>query len=518
MIFFSVKLLVNCGEMLIFASETIKSEDMKSRFLGQKSPLLVPAACLMMGILVGLKVVLPVPMWVLLGLAVVLALLLWRWALAQSVAILACFVLLGWLLVDRQQRLLRVDWPEGEVKYEAVVISEPVEKPKTIAVDILLTQSGRRLKCYLYKDARSRSIKIGDGLRIQSRIRQNSDWRRGTFDYRRYLEIRGFTGSAFVASWKWQKAEVSLRQVARLERTRLYFLKLRSRLLSRVEVDDEAAYAVVAAMTLGEKSALSQELRDIYAVTGAAHVLALSGLHLGIIYSLLSFFVFRRWQVVSQVVLVVCIWAFVFLVGLPVSVVRAAVMLTVYAVCSLGHRDKMSLNTLAFTAMVMLMQNPLSLLDVGFQLSFMAVGAILVFMPLMESWVSQAFLMEHRVVKWLWGMVAVSCAAQIGTAPLVAYYFGRFSTCFLLTNLIVIPAAMLIVWLSLTVLVVPSLAWMLAAVVSFQNGLLTKIAALPGASIEGLHPSGLQVTMVYVVIVSIWLLAGRLYPLRLHVS
>ena len=504
--------------MLIFASETIKSEDMKSRFLGQKSPLLVPAACLMMGILVGLKVVLPVPMWVLLGLAVVLALLLWRWALAQSVAILACFVLLGWLLVDRQQRLLRVDWPEGEVKYEAVVISEPVEKPKTIAVDILLTQSGRRLKCYLYKDARSRSIKIGDGLRIQSRIRQNSDWRRGTFDYRRYLEIRGFTGSAFVASWKWQKAEVSLRQVARLERTRLYFLKLRSRLLSRVEVDDDAAYAVVAAMTLGEKSALSQELRDIYAVTGAAHVLALSGLHLGIIYSLLSFFVFRRWQVVSQVVLVVCIWAFVFLVGLPVSVVRAAVMLTVYAVCSLGHRDKMSLNTLAFTAMVMLMQNPLSLLDVGFQLSFMAVGAILVFMPLMESWVSQAFLMEHRVVKWLWGMVAVSCAAQIGTAPLVAYYFGRFSTCFLLTNLIVIPAAMLIVWLSLTVLVVPSLAWMLAAVVSFQNGLLTKIAALPGASIEGLHPSGLQVTMVYVVIVSIWLLAGRLYPLRLHVS
>ena len=102
MIFFSVKLLVNCGEILIFASETIKSEDMKSRFLGQKSPLLVPAACLMMGILVGQYMVLPVPMWVLLVLMVVLALLLWRWALAQSVAIAACFLLLGWLLVDRR--------------------------------------------------------------------------------------------------------------------------------------------------------------------------------------------------------------------------------------------------------------------------------------------------------------------------------------------------------------------------------------------------------------------------------
>ena len=278
--------------------------------IGKESPLLLPAACLMMGILVGQHVVLAVPMWVLLGLAVVLALLLWRWALAQSVAIAVCFLLLGWLLVDRQQRFLCVDWPEGEVKYEAVVISEPVEKPKTMLVDILLVESGRRLKCYLYKDERSRSVRIGDGLRIQSRIQQNSDWRRGSFDYRRYLEIHGFTGRTFVSSWKWQKAEVSLRQVSRLERTRLFFLKLRSRLLSRINMADEQAYAVVAAMTLGDKSALTQDLKDVYAVTGASHILALSGLHLSIIYALLSLFVFRRWPTVSQVLLVLCIWVF----------------------------------------------------------------------------------------------------------------------------------------------------------------------------------------------------------------
>ena len=106
---------------------------------------------MMVGIVVGAYVTALVPLWGLLAAAVVLALLLWRWALAQSVAVMVCFVLLGWLLVDRQQRLLRVDWPEGEVDYEAVVVSEPVEKPKTVAVDILLTESGRRLKCYLIR-------------------------------------------------------------------------------------------------------------------------------------------------------------------------------------------------------------------------------------------------------------------------------------------------------------------------------------------------------------------------------
>ena len=454
---------------------------------------------MMVGIVVGAYVTAPVPLWGLLAAAVVLALLLWRWALAQSVAVMVCFVLLGWLLVDRQQRLLRVDWPEGEVEYEAVVVSEPVEKPKTVAVDILLTEG------------RSCSVRIGDGLRIRSRIRQNSDWRRGTFDYRRYLEIHGFTGSTFVAGWKWQKAEVSLAHVSRLERTRLYFLKLRSRLLERIRVDDEAAYTVVAAMTLGDKSALTQELKEVYAVTGASHVLALSGLHLGIIYGFLSLFVFSRWRSLMQVLLVLSIWAFVFLVGLPTSVVRSALMLSVYALCSLGHRERMSVNTLAFTAIVVLTVNPQSLFDVGFQLSFMAVLAIFVVVPLTDRFVSQAYLQSHRCLKWLWGMTAVSVAAQLGVAPLIAYYFGRFSVCFLLTNFIVVPAATLIIMLSLTVMMVPSLAYLLIYIVGWQNTILTKMAAIPGASIDGMHPSLLQVAMVYVVIASVCLLADRCY-------
>ena len=490
---------------------------MKSKLFWKEAPLLRLAVCLMAGIVIGDHFVVGWPLLLICVAMVVTALLLWKHEHLQSIAIALCFVVLGWLLMEHQKTSLQVVWPEGEVNYEAVVLSEPVEKPKTMAVDVLLTESGRKLKCYLYKDDRSRGLRIGDGLQIQSRIESNSDWRKGSFDYRRYLEIHGFTGRTFVASWKWQKTRVSLLKLSRLERMRLTFLKYRSRLLEKISAHgtDADAYAVVAAMALGDKSALTQELKDVYSVTGASHVLALSGLHLGIIYTLLSLFVFRRrWQVLSQMVIILSVWAFVFLVGMSTSVVRSAVMLSIYALLSLGHRDRMSVNTLAFTAIVMLMVSPMSLFDVGFQMSYMAVLSILLFVSLLESIFTAEYLMSHRVVRWLWGTVAVSLSAQIGTAPLIAYYFGRFSCYFLLTNFIVIPAAMLILYLSLVVLVVPSLANLLYSIVAALNGLLAQIDAVPGSSIENLHPTKIQTTMIYLIIVAVYLLAVKLTCIR----
>jgi len=492
---------------------------MKSKPFWNEAPLLRLAICLMAGIVIGDQIIVG---WLLLPIflgVVVLALLLWKHEHLQSMAIALCFVMLGWLLIERQKTSLAVAWPEGEVRYEAVVVSEPVEKPKTMAVDVLLAESGHKLKCYLYKDDRSRRLRIGDGLHIQSRITPNSEWHRGTFDYRRYLEVHGFSGRTFVASWKWRKERVSLMQLSRLERMRLTFLRYRSRLLAQISTqgDDSDAYAVVAAMALGDKSALTQELKDVYAVTGASHVLALSGLHLGIIYGLLMLLTGgrrQRFSILFSLFTILCVWAFVFLVGLSTSVVRSAMMLSVYALLSLGHRDRMSVNTLAFTALVMLIVSPLSLFDVGFQMSYLALLSILLFVPLTESLFSADYLMSHRMVRWLWGMVTVSLSAQIGVAPLIAYYFGRFSCYFLLTNFIVVPAAMLILYLSLVVLIVPSFASVLFSVVAALNGLLTRMASIPGASIENLHPTKIQTTMIYLIIVAVYLLAVKLTCIR----
>ena len=284
-------------------------------------------------------------------------------------------------------------------------------------------------------------------------------------------------------------------------------------------VKDEA-YGIVAAMTLGEKSQLDASLKETYSLVGASHVLALSGLHLMIIYTVISLFVgWRRFRTASQVFIVLSIWAFTFLVGLSPSVVRAAFMISIYALLSLGHRERMSVNTLMFTAIVMLLANPLSLYNMGFQLSFMAVLAILLFCPMLERLIPLHIQMEHRWLKALWGLACVSLAAQIGTAPLIAYYFGRFATWFLFSNFVVIPLATLLLylalfsictcwWSGLQALMVTALS----AIVVFMNNLLEGISHLPLRSIEGIHLSTLQLGCIYLLIGSGYVLLSLRYP------
>jgi competence protein ComEC len=251
-----------------------------------------------------------------------------------------------------------------------------------------------------------------------------------------------------------------------------------------------------------------------YAQVGASHVLALSGLHLMIIYAVISLMVgWWRWRMVSQVATVLAVWAFAFLVGLSPSVVRSAFMISVYALASLGYRERMSVNTLAFTAIVMLAVNPLAMYDIGFQLSFMAVLWIVLLNPLMAKIIPLHVQQRHRWLSMLWGMTTVSVSAQVGTAPLVAYYFGRLPVYFLLSNYIVIPAATLILYLALASMMTGwwtalqhILVGALATIVSWMNGALGWIAQLPKSSVEGLNLSTLQVCLIYLLTGALWVL------------
>ena len=300
--------------------------------------------------------------------------------------------------------------------------------------------------------------------------------------------------------------QVSLRtenqQMSGIERVRQRCLEYRQELLDRYRTpsseDDE--YAVVAAMTLGDKSALTKELRETYSLTGASHVLALSGLHLGIIYLLLFRLTFgRRRFWLSQVVIILSIWAFAFLTGLSTSVIRSATMISLYALFSVAERHRSPVNILCFTAIVMLLLNPGSLFDIGFQLSFSAVFAILLLMPLFESFFPEHYFVGRPLQRYIYNMVGLSVAAQIGVAPLIAYHFGRFSTYFLLTNFVVIPAATIILYGALFVVLIPSLAPALLGLVGILNKALGWMTQMPCASIGGLHPSIIQICLLYVV-------------------
>lgn len=489
--------------------------------IAQPSPLLRLLPWLMAGILLEDALATGCSVWGLLA-CVVLTLLLGRWPMWQSVGIEVSVLLVGMVFTARNRASLTFPEEEGWHEIEAVVTSDVVEKEKTYAADVLLTSNGRRLKVYLQKDARSGALQLGHGVMMRTRIERTDSLRLGTFNYGQFLMVNGFTGRCYVKSADWQLTKVEWGRLPRLERLRIRALQCRRQLLTRYkmlsEQSDQTVYALLAAMTLGDKSALTRDLRDIYSVTGVSHVLALSGLHLGILFSL--FFLlgaYGRRLLLSRVLMIVLIWAFALLTGLSVSVVRSALMLTIVTIFSVRGGRISVVNVLCCAASVILLCHPYALFDVGFQLSFLSVFSIVMVMPVLDSFWPEKYLYQHRLVRWLWGLVDVSVAAQIGTAPMVAYYFGRLPVYFIISNIVVVPCVYAVLWLCLCYLLLPfmRIGQMLFWVVGTMHSALTVIARWPCASIEGLHPTPLQVAMVYVIIVSLYLVVVKLRRIKI---
>ncbi len=436
-----------------------------------------------------------------------------RW---QTIAIYAVVLLLGMAWSNISLKKLNIKWSDGSIPLDVVVISEPVVKERFIVFDALTVNGHHKIRYRISKDKYSEQIAIGQGLHTISEIKAIHQWYNGHFDYQRYMLCHRFCGETFVGRGRWQWKTLTLDGLSLIQRARLHALLLRHKLLQHYrqwKFTDEQ-YGIVAAMTLGDKSQLTPQLRDIYSQVGASHVLALSGLHLMIIYAVISMFIgWWRFRTLSQVLTVLSIWAFAFLVGLSPSVVRSAFMISVYALLSIGYRERMSVNTIAFTAIIMLIINPFSLYDVGFQLSFMAVLAIILFNPLFTAIIPLHILQRHRWLNIIWGLTTVSISAQVGTAPLVAYYFGKLPTYFLISNFIAIPLATLILYLVLVCLATfwwsslqLLLATVLAEVVGFMNSLLSMVATLPKNSIENISLSPLQLSLTYLFITCLWLL------------
>ena len=311
-----------------------------------------------------------------------------------------------------------------------------------------------------------------------------------------------------------------------IQRAQANALELRNQLVNTLSDKglEQQELAIVSAMTLGDKSLINKELRSDYSRAGASHVLALSGLHLGIIYFVFSFMT-ARWRrryhhwsrPVSEGLILITMWSYVVLVGMSPSVVRAAIMMTVYSLLSLQNRNRSSLNALAFTAIIMLVADPMILFNISFQLSFVAVAFILLYQGRIYSLIPSS---THPIIKWCWRFLSVSLAAQLGVAPLTAYYFHQVPSYFLLSSLVVMVFTPLIIYLSLLFfllmwlpvvqswLVVP-LSWL----VHIQNTCLQGVSSLPGSTFvtPSLHP--LQVCLIYVIIFAV---DAMIYRFRLY--
>ena len=449
----------------------------------------------------------------------------------KSIGLLFSIGSLGGCLMGQAINKTNINLPSQPILYDAIVLTEPVEHGRVMKMDlgILKDDVMFKAKASLLKDtvaARYKRLHVGDGMRIYSQLEHPVNFIDSDFDYPWWLKTHGYVGETFIYYKNWNKVSLDLRKLSYWNRALLVAKQVRKRLLdqyhyAQIEGDN---LAVLSAMTVGDKTLLSRELKDDYSVSGASHVLALSGLHLSIIYGILFYILslckgvvgmrFLRKFGIKEIIIMVAIWTYVGIVDFSPSVVRSALMLTIYSMVALLNRNKLSVNTLALAAIIMLIIQPLNLFDVGFQLSFMAVLSITLSSSLFYHLISAEFLQRFWMLKWIWGMLAVSIAAQLGTAPLVAYYFGRFSCYFLITNMVVVPCVMFILYLAVVMFATVSLPQihqviteLVVMLTNLTNMFLHWVSSLPGASIDNIQISGLQVFLIYVFLFCCWLLS-----------
>lgn len=490
------------------------------------APLVVPTIMFTVGIVAGFKAAaMPTAVFVLTVMSAVacvvvsslrISRLRCRAASAVRMAMVALMLAAvfgaGWGRAVASLRQIEIPQGAATQQYRAVVTQSSPSKHSQ-KLDLLIINGplrGHKIKAAMGLSPTQPVPQLASVIQAESTIKPidlNSKSMATGFNYDQWIFSHGFSGTTFIPSHKWSMAEARWNELPRMEavrlRTTLWQQWLAESLLS-VEGDD-GAMAIATAMTLGDKQAIPKELRQVYSTTGAGHLLALSGWHLGLIYFLLLLALpTRRHRRMSLFAAVVAVWLFVLVVGMPVSAVRAAVMLMVYAVADVADRGRQSLNTVAFAALIILAIEPASAYDVGFQMSVAAVvGISLFYRPLCS------------IVRARWFQsIAISLSAQIGVGPIVAYHFHTFSTYFLLTNLVAMPIAMIGVYaaaVSLALLPIGLLSSLAALVAQSAcaclNAALSLISWMPGASLRAEHTSLLGVFLIYIAAISFALAA-----------
>lgn len=446
----------------------------------------------------------------------------WRWRWLFGGVAGGAFFLWGGISVLHQRETVQYSWDGAPAIYKGIVESVPEVRGKTLRAEVRVEMqrlSGgkwkrvdRNILLSWMPDSLSSPLACGDSVCFYAKVsRPFSEKELTGFDYGDYLLRKGISGTALAYAGNWRCTgkphSLSFMQRAKVCQQKVVDVYRSWRL-------EEDVQAVVSALTIGEKSELTPELKAVYSAAGASHVLALSGLHVGI-FSCILLWLFYPLTYLKHgrkmlALLVVCLlWGFAFISGLSSSVVRAVVMYSLYTLASFCLEERFSgMHSLVLAAFLMLVYNPFFLFDISFQLSFVAVFSILAFYPLF----SRSLCIKNRVLRNVWNTLSLSMSAQLGTLPFILYYFGSFPTYFLLANLVVVILAGVI-------LVLTFAALCLASVPIVGNTVITLLewgTLILNESMQGVQQlAGSQITSVYLSSPQACLLAGVIICLYL---
>ncbi len=419
--------------------------------------------------------------------------------------------------------MARSSGKDGKEDALVVTVDEPpVEKTRSVKANALVN--------YLLRDGRSFPVKgkiilyfkkeslpapvYGSRLLINKPLQEiKNAGNPGGFDYKRYSLFQGITHQVYLTT-----GDVELLPGKEESWSRKFIYDSREKILSilRGNIQGEKELGLAEALLIGYKNDLEQSLVQSYTNTGVVHIIAISGLHLGLIYWLLAL-VFKPLQRKKKlswlrpVLIITGLWLFSLLAGAQPSILRSALMFTCIVLGESLSRKTSIYNTLALSAFILLCINPFWLWDVGFQLSYAAVLSIIIFMrPVYNQ-----FYIKNKLLDLFWKMNAVTIAAQLLTIPLSIYHFHQFPNLFLLTNFVAVPLSSLIVLGEILLCVVsfiPAVAlWvgkLIAMFIGLMNTYIEHIESIPFSLWDGLQIGLAQALLLLLFIVgtSYWLM------------
>ncbi len=371
-----------------------------------------------------------------------------------------------------------------------------------------------RGKLLIYLRGREINLRYGNRVRILVRLRipENYD-NLGGFNYRRYLATDGIyvigslkDGRGIVKLYG-NRGNIFLR----------YIDDLRERIRNVINSNlKEPANQIINALIVGESKGIPEDLRERFNITGTSHILAISGLHIGIIATFA--FIIIKWLLkrsprlilktdvrrISAILSLFPIWIYGFLSGYSISTIRAIIMISAYLFSIILRREREIFNTLAFAGFIILLIYPLAIYDISFQLSFISVLSIIYLFPKIKP-----DLHRYKILN----PILISLVAIIGTAPLVSYYFNRISIIAPLSNLIVVP---LIGFLSVPIGLLASLLYFVYAppgelllrisgeIVSFSLYIINILSSFKFSSLRVTTPNIIEIILFYAFIILIF--------------
>ncbi len=446
-----------------------------------------------------------------------------RWI--PGTALVISFFAFGHLYTNARTEFLRADHYTriaAPLSYACRLTGSPEEKSKSRRVEgrVVMVKTGDRwvetsgrLLLYLGKDSLSALPRYGDVLffkRVPQPLRPPSN--PGAFDYRRHMQFRQVDRSVYLPSGSWT---FSMRGQ---EGIRGFAYGLRDRLLGHLKdhLGFGNEFAIASALILGDERSLTGELEEAYAGAGVIHLLAVSGLHVGIVFLALGILLgwMDRWPAARHLkyaVMLLFIWLYAMITGFSPSVSRAAAMLSFVIAGTWTGRDPQAGNSIIASAFFLLLADPFMLTHAGFQLSYLAVIGICFIHPHLFRQFETRHLLLHRT----WELFSVSLTAQLMTFPLVLLYFSQFPNYFFISNLVVIPLAtgaiysgMLFVLLALLGNTLKLLVTMSLGALYLMNEIVRFIDKLPGAV------SKVSITPAETVMLYLLLLAGVAFTIR----